>query len=134
ASNLTYTFNAPFTANGAQYFAIISNDFSSATSTVATLTVLQAPQLLSAATRGDPNGVYLTFSRAMNASALSTANYIIGNSTGSVAISSATYFSAGSNIIRLAVTTLNFGGSYTARVSNVADTSGNTLFPNPSIA
>ena len=134
ASNLTYTFNAPFSANGAQYFAIISNDFSSATSTVATLTVLQAPQLLSAATRGDPNGVYLTFSRPMNATALNTANYLVGNSTGSVAISSATYFSAGSNIVRLAVTTLNFGGAYTARVSNVADTSGNNIFPNPSIA
>src|SRR6185369_9238976 len=51
ATNLTYTFNAPFSANGKQYSVIVSNDFSSATSTVATLTVLQAPQLLSAATR-----------------------------------------------------------------------------------
>jgi hypothetical protein len=118
--------------NGSTYYAIIANDFSSATSSVATLSTFSAPQLTSASSLCNPNGVYLTFTRAMDpVTALNPANYSVTNSSGPVAISAAAYHGSGSNVIRLTVATLTFGATYTVTATGVRDQENNLTIPNP---
>jgi hypothetical protein len=70
-------------ADGAQYFAIVTNQFSSATSRVATLTIIRdlvAPTIVSAEAVciGDYTNVLVKFSERLNvASATTAANYAI---------------------------------------------------------
>lgn len=135
ANGRYFSYTASLANNGSTYYAVVRNDFSSATSTVATLTVFSAPQLTSVSSLCDPNGVYVTFTRAMDpVTALNPANYSVTNNSGPVAISGATYHGSGSNVIRLAVATLTFGGSYTVTANGVRDQENIVVAPNPSSA
>jgi signal transduction histidine kinase len=135
ANGRNFSFTASLADNNSTYFAVVNNDFSSATSSVATLTVFSAPQLTSANSLCDPNGVYVTFTRAMDpVTALNPANYTVTNSGGSVAVSGVTYHGAGSNVVRLAVATLAFGANYTVTATGVRDQEGAVTAPNPASA
>ncbi|HEY2951368.1 MAG TPA: hypothetical protein VGK40_02230, partial [Verrucomicrobiae bacterium] len=64
ATNLTYTTPAAGAADdGTRFQVTVNNEFSSATSSNATLAVLQNPQVLAASSRGNPNAVYVTFNK-----------------------------------------------------------------------
>ena len=80
ATNFTYTVSNVTVAafNGVQYSVNVSNEFSSITSTNALLTVVPAPLLLGAASRGNPSGIYVWFNRDMDpTTTLNTNNYTV---------------------------------------------------------
>ncbi len=88
-----------------------------------------APVLLSADSRLNPNGVRLTFTVAMGASALNPANYTLD---GGISVNSVSYVGTSSNLIQLATTpAFVLGNTYTVTAANVQDTASINLAPNP---
>ncbi len=132
ATGATYTTPALTVANsGVTYSVVASNAFdsSTATSAGALLTVVAAPQLIAATTLNNPNGIYLTFDRQMDGTTvLNPANYAVNNG---VTVSGVTLWGAGSNGVKLAVSTLAANTTYTVTVSGVQDSVGSVIFPNP---
>jgi hypothetical protein len=120
--------------NGKVYSVLVSNQLNGTTvvSSGATLTVIDAPQVVGISSRNDPTGVYVTYSRAMGVSAVNTANYSITNAGGSLTISSASFVGSGDTVVRLAVPMMSLGSTFTVTVSGVSDANGGVLTPNPS--
>ncbi len=114
--------------NLATYYAVVNNDFSTITSSTATLTVNPAIQLVSASSRNDSTGIYVKFNKDVAASAADIAKYSVN---GGVTISAATLFAP--DTVRLAVSTLS-SGSYTVTVQGVGGAAGEPLLPDPSTA
>jgi hypothetical protein len=139
ATNSTYSFQTLRFANGAQYYAIVGNDFSSATSSVATLTVVSdtiAPTLFQAFGSGQFTNATVVFSEPVLLSTATTlANYSITNSSGaSLAIFSATLRDNTNVVLMTAAQTP--GERYTVVVNNVADRAGvpNVIAPNSTVS
>ena len=132
ATSATYTTPALTLADsGVTYSVVASNAFdsSTATSAGAVLTVVAAPQLVSATTLNNPTAIYLTFTRQMDGTTvLNPANYTVNNG---VTVSGVTLWGPGSNGVKIAVTTLAANTTYTVTVSGVQDSDGSTIFPNP---
>jgi hypothetical protein len=134
ATNRTLSFEAKAADNGSTYYMVLNNQFSAATSAIATLSVVLGPQLRAASSRNDPNSVYMTFSKAVDAaSALNIDNYRVTNLTANagVPISSASFLGPSNSVVRLAVPPLALGSVYNATVMDVRDGGGNVLIPNP---
>ncbi|HVR35247.1 MAG TPA: PA14 domain-containing protein, partial [Methylomirabilota bacterium] len=116
--------------NGARFSVRISNAQGTVTSDSAVLTVqpdLDAPTLVSAITRGNPNGLDVRFSEPVSeATAGNTANYQIAPG---VTVTGATLIDR--QTVRLATTTIAEGSAYTLTVNNVKDraAAGNTITP-----
>ena len=104
-------------------------DASVALSSGATLTVVDAPQLASGTTLNNPVAIYLTFSRAMNSTALNPANYSVNNG---VTVSAAVFTTPASNVVKITTTTLAANTTYQVTVSAVQDLAGTAIFPDPS--
>ena len=136
ATSSTYpVINAQNGDNGATFFVVASNNAAgtpaTATSSTATLTVQSVPVVASVSSLGDPNGVYVTYSRAMKSStALDISKYSIPGLT----ISAATFFDPGSNVVRLAVNTMTLQASYTLTTTGVTDQGNLTIVPNPTVS
>ncbi len=94
------------------------------------LVQVYGPALVTASTVGDPNSVYVTFSAAMNSTALNPANYTLDNG---VTVSGANFTSPASNTVRLVTSTMTVGTTYTLTVNNSQDQAGQAVSPNPSI-
>lgn len=115
------------TADGAQYFAVVSNSFNTVTSSVAILSIVLdniAPTIVSAAAIPDNSGTYSTvrvrFSETLDpASANNSANYTINNGG---AVSAATLQSDGVTVL-LQVTGLNKLDHTVLSVNGVKDVS-----------
>jgi hypothetical protein len=128
-TNSTFTTFVRAANAGNTYYAVVNNDFSSATTAVATISVTLAPQMLSASSRLDPsNHIYVQYSKPMGASALDTSLYSV---SGGVTVSGAVFHDAANTLVRLDVSALAGGTLYSVTVSNVLDAEGNVLNPNP---
>ncbi len=88
------------------------------------------PILVSASSRGNPNGVRVFFGADVGPSGLNPANYTLNNG---VTVTGAAYVGNNSNLVQLTVSTLTFNTTYTLTVSNVVDQGGNPI-PTPSTA
>ncbi len=139
ATSQRYSFPTLRYANGAQYYAIAQNGFSSATSSVATLTVTSdevRPTMLSANGSAVFTNVTIAFSEAVNtASGTNVANYVITNSAGvQLAVLSASIRDNTNVVLRTAPQTENM--RYTVVVNNVGDRAGvsNPILPNSTIS
>lgn len=114
------------TANGAQYFVVVGNDYNSVTSQVATVTVISdlvAPTILYAASDCDSK-IYVRFSEAVtSASANNTANYTISN----VVVTAAQLSADGRTVILTVAPSINPNNASFLRVNGVQDTGP---FPN----
>jgi hypothetical protein len=117
--------------NGAQYSVRISNALGAVTSHNVTLTVqpdLAPPALLSAATRGNPNGLDVRFSEAVSeVTATNPSHYQIAPGvtvTGAQLVANDT--------VRLTTSTIGVGAVYTLTVNGVRDraAAGNLIAPN----
>ncbi len=135
ATNSTYSFRPALADDFTTYSVTVSNtvQLTSMTSTAATLAVTPdttAPTLVSASSRGNPNGVTVTFSEPMGASAIDSANYTLDNG----ATVSAAAYGTDESIIILTTSDLTEGTAYTLTVSGVADqaTTPNAISPDPS--
>ena len=132
ANSVTYTTPALTLAdNGVVFTMGASNtvDASVALSSGATLTVVDAPQLASGTTLNNPVAVYLTFTRAMNGTALDPANYTVNNG---VTVSAAVFTTPASNVVKITTTTLAANTTYQVSISAVQDLAGTAIFPDPS--
>ncbi len=90
-----------------------------------------SPTLISAGSRGNPNGVTLKFSEPMDAgSALFTANYQINQNVTVLGAS----FGASNSVVLLRTSVLMENTNYTVTVSQVQDAQGETISPNPTMA
>ena len=126
------SFTAHTNNNGNTFYAIVNNDFSSATSSVVTLTVIPAPQVVDASSRNDPaSHIYVQYSKPMSATAINPAAYSV---SGGVVVSGAAFHDGTSRLVRLdLLSPLTQGSNYTVTVTGVTDTDGNLLNPNPTI-
>ncbi len=132
ANSVSYTTPALGVAdNGVIYSVGASNvnNASVALSGNATLTVLDAPELVSATTLNNPVAVYITFTRAMNGTALNPANYTVNNG---VTVSAAEFTTPASNVVKITTTTLAANMTYQVSISGVQDLAGTTINPEPS--
>jgi hypothetical protein len=132
ANDSSYTIPVtPLIDDGAVYSVLVGNEFSSAISAGATLTVLvpQSPHLTDVAADASFSRVMVTFdNRVLPATAQNTNNYSIPG----VEIFSATRDATGRRVI-LATSPLAEGVSYSLTVSNIQDETGTTMLdPNPS--
>ncbi len=127
-TNLSCSLTATVLDNGAAFHLIANNAFGSATSSVATLTVIPAPQLVSANSHFDADShIYVKFTKIVNDTATNVANYTV---SAGVTVTDATYLYT--DTIRLTVSApLTFGSSYTVTVSGVQDADGNVMNPSP---
>jgi hypothetical protein len=129
ATNLSYSEVANYPGdNGATFQLIANNAFGSATSSVAVLTVIPAPQLVGASSRYDTNNhIYVQFTKDVNNEGTNGANYAV---TGGINVVGVDYLY--SNTVRLTVDVpLTFGSSYTVTVTGVQDADGNAQNPSP---
>jgi len=133
ATGQTISFTARPSANGATFYAVVNNQFSSATSTVSTLTVIPVPRILDVGSRGDANAVYVAFTKPINSTdAQNLANYTVSDNFGALPITSATFLGGSNQTVKLSLgTPLQLGSNYTAVIQNIHDTSGNVQSPNP---
>ena len=133
ATALSYT-TGPLnrTANGAQYFVIVSNVYNSVTSTVATVTVIAdttAPTILSAVSVCRSN-VYVLFSETISATtANNPANYTINNG---VVVTSASLSSVDGRLVVL-TTTPEINPNDATSVLTVNGVTDTSPFPNPTV-
>ncbi len=129
ATNLSYSEVANYPGdNGATFQLIANNAFGSATSSVAVLTVIPAPQLVGASSRYDTNNhIYVQFTKDVNNEGTNGARYAV---TGGINVVGVDYLY--SNTVRLTVDVpLTFGSSYTVTVTGVQDADGNPQNPSP---
>ncbi|HTD66162.1 MAG TPA: PA14 domain-containing protein, partial [Candidatus Limnocylindria bacterium] len=128
----TYTTPALLTTdNGLVYTLFASNTVNGtvATSSAATLTVNPNPQLVDISSRNDLAGhIYVTYTKAMGPTAIDPLKYSV---SGGVVVSGASFFGSGDTVVRLDVSALTVGSSYTVTVTGVLDASANPLVPNP---
>jgi len=128
-TNSTFTLTVRAVNAGNTFYAVVNNDFSSATSTVATLSVTLAPQMTDASSRNDPaNHIYVQYSKEMGASAIDFTKYSV---SAGVTVSAAAFHNASNTLVRLDVSPLTAGSGYSVTVQDVLDTIGNLLNPNP---
>ena len=139
ATNAVYAFNTRRAADGSQFYAIVRNDFSSFTSSVATLTVISdttPPTLLSAVGGANRANASLIFSESMTASsATNIANYQITNAAGTVLAVTAAIIAPdpsplapNGKIVTLTTAAQNPNEQYWVVVNNLTDRAG---VPNP---
>lgn len=138
-------------ANSGGYRVIISNDVSTVTSTVATVTViadLTGPKLLAAIGDNTPNGggtpfgsntINVLFDEPVNATgARNSNNYILTRlgTTDTIPLLSILYSTALGALLNVDPTDPDWipGGDYVVTVNNVRDTRGNVLAPGSQIA
>lgn len=86
----------------------------------------QAPAILNVSSRGQPNAVFVTWDRPMNATAINYENYELNGPL----IFSAT-FSSGNTVVKLITETLTEGNTYTLTANNSQDLAlGLPVLPN----
>jgi hypothetical protein len=128
-SHSTLGFTVRAANAGDTFYAVVSNPFSSATSSVATLSVTLAPQMLEASSRNDPaNNIYVVWSKDMGAAALVPGNYTVDNG---VTVSAATFHNGNPRLVRLSVSALSANTTYNVTATGVTDPDGNVMNPNP---
>jgi uncharacterized protein (DUF2141 family) len=128
-TNSSFTTFVKATDAGKTFYATVNNDFSSVTTVVSTISVTLAPQFTNASSFNDPaNHIYAQYSKPMGASALDITKYGV---SGGVTVLAAAFHDAAQTVVRLDVSALTPFGSYTVTVSNVFDSVGNLLNPNP---
>ena len=133
ATGPSYTIPVALPADdGAVYTCAVANEFSTAVSAAATLTVNvpTPPVLLSGTPDGTLRTVTLTFDKRVEpASALNTGNYSI---PGLTVVSAA--LDASGRVVKLTTSTMAEGTAYVLTVSNVKEVTGNNaLNPNPTV-
>ena len=118
---------------GARFSASVANEFSSASSAEAVLTVnIPTPPVVVGAAPDESFGrVTVKFDKRVQlSSAQNTANYTI---SGGVTVNTATVDGTGSGVV-LATTQLAEGTTYTLTIRNVREVTGNNaLSPNPTV-
>jgi hypothetical protein len=125
----------PFTVRAANqgdtFYAVVNNNFSSATSAVVTLSVTLAPQMLAASSRNDPaNNIYVLWSKDMGAAAAVPGSYTVDNG---VTVSTAEFHNGDPRLIRLGVSALTPGVTYAVTATGVTDPDSNIMNPNPTV-
>jgi hypothetical protein len=116
---------------GDTFYAVVNNDFSSATSAVATLSVTLAPQMLAASSRNDPaNNIYVLWSKDMGAAAIVPGSYAVDNG---VTVSTAQFHGGNPRLVRLGVSALTPGVTYNVTGTGITDPDGNIMNPNPTV-
>ncbi|HEY0552168.1 MAG TPA: PA14 domain-containing protein, partial [Verrucomicrobiae bacterium] len=139
ATNEVYAFPTLRAADGSQFYAIVRNDFSSMTSSVATLTVINdttAPTIVSAVGGANRLNASIIFSESMTASsATNIANYQITNAAGAtLAITAAiiapdpSLLVPGGKVVTLTTAAQTPNAQYWVVVNNLTDRAG---VPNP---
>jgi hypothetical protein len=139
ASNEVYTFPTLRAADGSQFYAIVKNDFSSFTSSIANLTIISdttPPTAVSAVGGANRMNASVIFSESMTASsATNIANYQITNAAGAVlAITGAIIapdpspLAPNGKIVTLTTAAQNPNGQYWVVINNLTDRAG---VPNP---
>ncbi len=136
ATNATYSFIPEFSDDSASYSVTVSNtvNMTAAVSGAAMLSVTpdtSAPTLLSAETRGNPNGITLLFSEPMGASALAIGNYALDNGA---SVTGAAYGADQATVV-LTTSDLTDGATYSLTISGVEDQAAtpNSINPNPTL-
>jgi len=131
ATGLSYTFAPLRTANGSQWFAIVSNGFSSVTSAVATLNVIiysTPPTVVSAFGSAAPlTNATIAFSEPVAVGTIGAANFVITNDAGASLAVVSTSLRDNTNVV-LQTAAQTPGDHYTVVVNNVTDRAG---VPNP---
>jgi hypothetical protein len=126
--------------SGSQFYAIIGNPLNSATSSVATLTVLadtNAPIALAATYDGVSSNVVVRFSEALRSNSISAVNFSVFESLSLASgppVINATLLDATNVLVSLS-SLLNTGVSYSISAAGVQDTAltPNTMSPNPTV-